>query len=70
MVKGGFKMKMEDLLNIIRELSISQGFYGRLLYELEELKSTNPRAYKDVVKDWESKNFTDSLDFIIWLEGG
>jgi hypothetical protein len=62
-------MKMEELLNIIKQLANSQGFYGRLLRELEEIKQQEPAKYADIVEKWEAKNFTDSLDFILWLEG-
>lgn len=62
-------MKMGELLNIIKQLANSQGFYGRLLRELEEIKQQEPAKYADIVEKWEAKNFTDSLDFILWLEG-
>ena len=62
-------MKMAELLNIIKQLANSQGFYGRLLRELEEIKQQEPAKYADIVEKWEAKNFTDSLQFILWLEG-
>lgn len=62
-------MKMEELLNIIKQLANSQGFYGRLLRELEEIKQQEPIKYADIVEKWEAKKFTDAVQFILWLEG-
>lgn len=61
-------MKMADLLNVIQELACSQGFYGRLYRDLMELKEDDEIAYSELVEEWESQNFTDSLDFILYLE--
>lgn len=61
-------MKEKELLNIIIELSYSQGFYGRLYRGLMELKEQDIKAYKNVIKGWEKQNFTTMLDFILYLE--
>ena len=64
--KAGFTM--DDCLDVIREFAQSQGFYGRLLRNLAELKRQSPEEYDRLKNEWESQGFTDSLDFILYLE--
>lgn len=59
-------MKMEDIIKLIRELAKSQGFYGRLLENILELDG---ESYEELAGLWESKNFADGLDFILYIEG-
>ena len=61
-------MKMEDILNAIRELASSQGFYGRLLRDLTELKENDLESYNSIKEELESQKFADTLDLIIYLE--
>lgn len=61
-------MKRDELLNIIEGLSHSQGFYGRLLRRLIELKNEEPENYENLMLEWENENFTDAVDFVIYLE--
>ena len=58
-------MKMEDIIKLIRELAKSQGFYGRLLESILELDAEN---YEELAELWESENFADELDFILYIE--
>ena len=58
-------MKFNECLDLIIELSRSQGFYGRLLRALNDL---DDKALGEVANDWESKKFTNKLDFILYLE--
>mgnify|MGYP003295099432 CR=1 FL=1 len=53
-------MKKEEILNNIKELSKSQGFYGRLY---EQLLDNN-----EALEYLESQNFKDILDLIMFLE--
>ncbi len=64
--KAGFTM--DDCLDVIREFAQSQGFYGRLLRQLSELKRQSPEDYDRLKDEWESRGFTDTLDFILYLE--
>ena len=61
-------MKMEDILNAIRGLASSQGFYGRLLRDLTELKENDLESYNSIKEELERQNFNDTLDLIIYLE--
>jgi hypothetical protein len=52
-------MNRNQIMEVITELSYSQGFYGRL-----------KRNMTDEALDYlEAQNFKDSLDLILFLEG-
>ena len=61
-------MKMEDILNAIRELASSQGFYGRLLANMETMEEMFPKDYEEVVKELESQNFQNAVDLVMYFE--
>jgi len=61
-------MKMQEILNTIKELARSQGFYGRLLESILELRRYDPEGYEDLVEELEKQNFQDKLDLILFLE--
>lgn len=59
--------KLEDytqaelkVLNWCRELSYSQGFYGRLYVTLRE--------NREFLQELANQNFTEMLDFILYVE--
>ena len=58
-------MNMNDLLEVIKGLSFSNGFYGRLYNAILELEDN---AFEELKELWEGKNFSDDLDFIMYLE--
>ena len=60
-------LTFDEMIDIITELSFSQGFYGRLLRDINELDDEKLDEVKTI---WESKKFTDNIDFIMWLENG
>lgn len=62
-------MKINDILNAIRELASSQGFYGRLYRDLIELQQNDLEQYNSIKEELESQNFHDTLDLIMYLEG-
>ena len=59
-------MKMDEIMDLIRELSYSQGCWGRLLRLIEEMDEDEYNEYKE---ELEGKNFKDNLDCILYLEG-
>lgn len=61
-------MTRNEILNTIKDLAKSQGFYGRLLYNLESAESYNPEYYEAFMTELESQNFSDAVDLIIYLE--
>lgn len=51
-------MSREEIMNVIRRLARSQGFYGRLL-----------RGMTDEALDYlEAQNFEDNLELVLFLE--
>ena len=60
-------MKFEEVMLLIRNLSKSQGFYGRMLNAIEELDADGLEEFKTFI---EEKNFKDSLEFVMFIEGG
>lgn len=59
---------MKLFLETIKTLAPSQGFYGRLLAQVEELKEKYPVAYEELTEEMNKQNFTDTLDVIFFLE--
>lgn len=61
--------EFNDVINILIELSHSQGFYGRLLRDLSEIKEYEPERFELIVTEIESQNFTSPLDVVLYFEG-
>lgn len=59
---------MELFLETIKTLAPSQGFYGRLLAQVEELKEKDTVGYEKLTEEMNKQNFTDTLDVIFFLE--
>ena len=62
-------MNRYEILDTIKSLACSQGFYGRLLSSLMELKDNNSDAYNELMESWENENFSDAVDFVMFIEG-
>jgi len=62
-------MNRYEILDTIKSLACSQGFYGRLLRDLMELKDNDSDAYNELMENWEKQNFGSPVDFVIYLEG-
>ena len=60
-------MKRDEILQIIKELAKSQGFYSRLLQCIEESTDEDNEAF---FSHLESLNLKDSVDLVIYLEEG
>ena len=58
-----------DVLNILSELSQSQGFYGRLLRNIYELMEYEPERFDMFVEEIENADFKNSLDVVMYFEG-
>ena len=64
-----FSFDFNDVIDILVELSHSQGFYGRLLRDLSEIKEYEPERFELIVAEIESQNFTSPLDVVLYFEG-
>ena len=67
--KGKLIFEFDDVIDIIDTLSHSQGFYGRLLRDIYELKKYEPEMFMMFVDEIESQNFTNVLDIVMCFEG-
>ena len=61
--------EFNDVIDIIHTLSYSQGFYGRLLRDIGELKEYEPEHFEMFVEEIESQNFRTALDVVMYFEG-
>lgn len=59
-------MKREEIMEIIKTLASSQGFYGRLYRDLMAL---DEEEYDEVMTELESQNFKDGADLVMFIEG-
>lgn len=58
-------MKREEIIETIKSLAGSQGFYGRLYGDLMELDEDE---YDEVMTKLESQNFKDGVDLVMFIE--
>jgi len=58
-------MNRNDIKQVFIDLSKSQGFYGRLLRNIDELEDDEKEEYWT---NLEQQNFKDSLDLILFIE--
>ena len=58
-----------DVLNVLNDLANLQGFYGRLLRDLSEIKEYEPERFDLIVMEIESQEFTNALDVVMYFEG-
>ena len=68
-VVGKIILDFDDVMDIIIDLSYSQGFYGRLLRDITELRDEDENLFQNFVEEIESQNFTSPLDVIMYFEG-
>lgn len=61
-------MKIGAILETIRGLAASQGFYVRLYRDLMEVKETDPPRWEKVCHELESQNFRDPVDMVLYFE--
>ena len=61
-----YKMKRDEILETIRSLAQSQGSYGRLLQDLENMPKELSKA---ILTDLEAQNFKDAVDLVLYIEG-
>ena len=57
-------MTKNEILNVLRVLSNSQGFYGRMYRTL----SDNSEDSKNFLEKLENENFRDAVDLLTYLE--
>lgn len=58
-------MNRDEIREVFKQLAMSQGFYGRLLRQIDE---ADEEARENFWKDLEDQNFKDSVDLILYIE--
>lgn len=58
-------MKKEEILEMVKSLASSQGFYTRLYQYLSE----GSEESEDYLNMLEEKNFKDTVDLVLYFEG-
>lgn len=58
-------MNREQILEAIQSLAKSQGFYGRLLQQINEAEEDVREGF---LSELEFKNFKDTVDLVLYLE--
>lgn len=61
-------MTREAIYETLEDLSRSQGFYGRLLRNLSDMKEYDEEKFEEIMSAWET-NCDTSLDLILMIEG-
>lgn len=61
-------MDMDRILDVIRSLACSQGFYGRLYRDLMEIQDQDPDRYDEITAALENEKFRSPLDVVLYFE--
>lgn len=61
-------MDREAILGAIADLARSQGFYGRLLRAIEEVREEDEARYEELMETLEAQNFGDTVDMVLYFE--
>lgn len=59
---------VNKLFALAQDLSKSQGFYGRLLAQLQEMTTDDLQNLENIMEQ-ELGLHADNLDIILWIEG-
>ena len=58
-------MDRKKILETIEQLSLSQGFYGRLLRDIESLEE---EKFEELMEFLEEQKFSDAVDLVLFFE--
>lgn len=61
-------MNIRQILNEIKQLAMSQGFYGRLFSNLMQIKEYEPERWGEIVNILEGQHFTDPVEMVLFFE--
>lgn len=59
---------VEQVIGVIKILSNSQGFYGRLLERILYLQEYEPEAFEEFKEIVENQQFKDPVDVVLFFE--
>ena len=55
-------------IKVIKDLAQSQGSYGRMLKQLNDIKDNDPEKYDEIMQKLEDEKFSDIVDFVLFIE--
>lgn len=58
-------MNINEIIDVIKSLAASQGCYGRLLEQINELDADQ---FAQLKEDLEAQDFQDALDVVLFFE--
>ena len=59
-------MKRNEIMEWVKKLAASQGYYGRLLQAINDMDNNDREA---LFEHLEAQNFADPIDLIMYIEG-
>ena len=59
---------VDQVIEVVRMLSHSQGFYGRLLEEIMYIKDYEPEKFETFKELIEEQKFKDPVDVVLFFE--
>lgn len=59
---------VNDVIEVVRSLASSQGFYGRLLEQILYLQDYEPWNFEEFKRIVEEQNFKDPVDVVLFFE--
>ena len=57
-----------QVIELVRQLSRSQGYYGRLLERILDLQEYEPEAFEEFKMVIEEQHFKDPVDVVLFFE--
>lgn len=67
-INGMLCMDIDDILDSIKGLARSQGYYGRLYEHLIDIRDNDDEKWQNVVEQLEAQHFRTSLDMVLFFE--
>ena len=61
-------MNVIQVIDVIRELSHSQGFYSRMYERILELHRNDQECFENFKREVEAQNFKDPVDVVLYFE--
>lgn len=59
---------VDQVIELVRQLSRSQGYYGRLLERILYLQEYEPEAFEEFKNVIEEQHFKDPVDVVLFFE--
>ena len=57
-----------QVIEVIQQLSHSQGFYGRMLERILYMQAREPESFETFKNEVEAQNFKDPVDVVLFFE--